>query len=212
LSKIISSGSQYADQVFSGQNLDGLQIISSDFVECTFNHCTFIETQLQKCRFVNCAFNSCDLSLGKLPESIFIETSFHESKIIGVNWAQAGWPATGLGVPINFSKSTLNHSTFIGLKLQGIQIISCQAVNVDFREADLSNADFSGSDLSESLFIHTNLSGADFSQARNYMIDPGLNELKKAKFSLPEAMALLYNMDITLTGEYKEDWTNRPPW
>jgi fluoroquinolone resistance protein len=49
------------------------------------------------------------------------------------------------------------------------------------------------------------LSGADLSQARNYMIDPGLNELKKAKFSLPEAMALLYNMDITLTGEKKED-------
>lgn len=205
MSKIISSGSQYADQVFSGQNLDGLQIISSDFFECTFTHCTFIETQLKKCRFVNCTFNSCDLSLGKLPESIFIETSFHESKIIGVNWAQAGGPATDLGVPINFRKSTLNHCTFIGLKLQGIQIISCQAVNVDFREADLSNADFSGSDLSESLFIHTKLSGADFSQARNYMIDPGLNELKKAKFSLPEAMALLYNMDITLTGEYKDD-------
>lgn len=205
MSKIISSGSQLSDQVFLGQNLDGLQILSSDFVDCTFNHCTFIETQLKKCRFVNCTFNASDLSLGKIPLSIFINTFFHESKIIGVNWAQAGWPATDLGLSINFSKSALNHSTFIGLKLQGIQIISCQAVNVDFREADLSNADFSGSDLSESLFIHTNLSGADLSQARNYMIDPGLNELKKAKFSLPEAMALLYNMDITLTGGEKED-------
>ena len=205
MSKIISSGSQLSDQVFLGQNLDGLQILSSDFIDCTFNHCTFIETQLQKCRFVNCTFNASDLSLGKIPESIFINTFFHESKIIGVNWAQASWPATDLGLSINFSKSALNHSTFIGLKLQGIQIISCQAVNVDFREADLSNADFSGSDLYESLFIHTNLSGADLSQARNYMIDPGLNELKKAKFSLPEAMALLYNMDITLTGGEKED-------
>jgi len=44
------------------------------------------------------------------------------------------------------------------------------------------------------------LTEADLSKARNYLIDPGLNQLKKAKFSLPEAMSLLYNMDIILTG------------
>ena len=198
MSKLISSGSQYADQVFTGQNLDRLQILSSDFIDCTFNHCTFIETRLQKCRFVNCKFNSCDLSLGKLPDSIFIDTSFHESKIIGVNWAQADWPTADLGNPLIFSKSVLNHSIFIGIDLHGIQVLDCQAVNVDFRESDLSQADFSGSDLSDSLFNHTDLSEADLSQARNYLIDPGKNNLNKARFSLPEAISLLYSMDIVL--------------
>ena len=51
----------------------------------------------------------------------------------------------------------------------------------------------------EATYLNTNLSEANLSQARNYLIDPGLNELKKTKFSLPEAMSLLYNMDIILT-------------
>ena len=78
-------------------------------------------------------------------------------------------------------------------------MVDCVAVDVDFREADLSQADFAGSDLSESLFVNTDLSEADLSRARNYLIDPGQNVLKGARFSMPEAMSLLYNMDIILT-------------
>jgi uncharacterized protein YjbI with pentapeptide repeats len=139
-----------------------------------------------------------------LPESVFTSAFFVGSKLIGVNWAQADWSPLELGKPIQFSKCALNHSTFIGLDLEGLQVLDCNAVNVDFREANLTYADFSRSDLSESLFIHTDLSEADLSQARNYVIDPGINNLKKAKFSLPEAMSLLYNMDINLSNSGNE--------
>jgi uncharacterized protein YjbI with pentapeptide repeats len=71
-------------------------------------------------------------------------------------------------------------------------------VNVDFREADLSGASFGATDLSESLFSSTDLSEADLSRARNYSIAPGRNVLTQARFSLPEAMALLYGLDIVL--------------
>lgn len=190
---------RYNDTSFRDLVLDGVQITSIEFFDCVFKDCSFVDSVFKKCRFVNCDFQRCDLSLTKVPENIFSSTRFENSKIIGVNWTQAEWPAAILGKPIRFYKSTLNHSTFIGLSLVGIQVKDCVVVDVDFREADLSKADFSGSDLSESLFIHTNLSGANLSQARNYFIDPGLNELKGAKFSLPEAMSLLYNMDIILT-------------
>jgi uncharacterized protein YjbI with pentapeptide repeats len=79
-----------------------------------------------------------------------------------------------------------------------MQIRNCVAIEVDFRDADLSKADFTGSDLSNSIFISTNLREADLSQARNYSIDPGKNTLSQTKFSLPEAMSLLYSMDIVL--------------
>jgi uncharacterized protein YjbI with pentapeptide repeats len=197
---LISSETGFNDQEFKDLELDGTEIISSEFIDCEFFNCSFVESIIKKCRFVNCDFKQCDLSLCKIPESIFINTSFNDSKLIGVNWAQADWSTLDLGKPINLFKSAINHCTFIGLNLNGIQIIDCQAINVDFREADLSQADFSGSDLSDSLFIHTDLTEADLSKARNYLIDPGLNQLKKAKFSLPEAMSLLYNMDIILTG------------
>ncbi len=62
--------------------------------------------------------------------------------------------------------------------------------------ASLPGSDFSGTDLAGSLFNATDLSGADLSAARNYAISPAANRLKGAKFSLPEAMALLYCLDI----------------
>jgi len=196
---LISSEKRFNDQEFKELDLDGTKINSSEFIDCEFINCSFVESEFKQCRFVNCDFKHCDLSLIKVAGSLFNYTCFENSKIIGVNWAQADWPISDLGQPISFLKSAINHSTFIGLSLKSIQIIDCAAVDVDFREADLSKSDFSGSDLSESLFIHTNLSEANLSQARNYLIDPGLNDLKKAKFSLPEAMSLLYNMDIILT-------------
>jgi fluoroquinolone resistance protein len=89
----------------------------------------------------------------------------------------------------------------MGLKLGGIQIKDCIALDVDFRQADLSEADFAGTDLSQSLFGDTNLSQADLSRACNYDIDPGLNVLRQARFSLPEALSLLHSMDIVLVDD-----------
>jgi hypothetical protein len=43
------------------------------------------------------------------------------------------------------------------------------------------------------------LTQADFTGATNYAIAASLNTLKKTKFSLPEAMSLLYSLDIILT-------------
>ena len=103
--------------------------------------------------------------------------------------------------PVGFFKSDFSHSTFIGLRLRGIQIRDCVAVDVDFREADLSQADFAGTDLSQSLFSNTDLIEADLSRARNYHIDPGQNVLRQARFSLPEALSLLYSLDIVLVEE-----------
>jgi len=199
LTAALSSEKNYNDQVFDTLQLDSIQIDSSEFFDCVFKDCSFVESTIQKCRFINCWFQDCDLSLVQVPESSFSGISFENSKCVGINWAQANWPVTGLGNPIRFEKCALSHSTFIGLSLTGIQIADCVAVDVDFREADLSQADFSGTNLSESLFNHTKLSEADLSQARNYLIDPANNELKRARFSLPEAMSLLYNMDIELT-------------
>lgn len=198
MSTYISSKAHYEDQNFIGLHQDNIPILSSEFFDCTFTNCSFVETIFRKCRFINCVFQGCDLSLVKVPESIFSSFRFEDSKIIGVDWTQADWPIAGLGKPPSFIRSILDHCTFIGLNLKGIQVIDCVALDVDFRESDISGADFTGTDLSDSLFNYTNLSKADLRQACNYNIDPGQNVLKGAKFSLPEAMSLLYNMDIIL--------------
>lgn len=201
MNTVISSHTQYSDQVFKDIEFENGRLDSSGFYDCEFRGCSFVEAVFNKCKFINCVFKECDLSLIQLPESTFSRTRFKATKVIGINWAQAGWPTAGLGKPVGFSKSILNHCTFIGLTLKGIQIKDCIAKDVDFREADLSQADFTGTDLSESMFNNTNLTEADLSQARNYHIDPAQNVLKGASFSLPEAMSLLYSMDIILKDE-----------
>lgn len=69
---------------------------------------------------------------------------------------------------------------------------------MDFTECDLSNAVFGNCDLSGAVFDNTNLEKADLRTSVNYSIDPALNRLKKAKFSLSEVYGLLYKLDIEI--------------
>jgi uncharacterized protein YjbI with pentapeptide repeats len=196
---LIRSQDHHTDRTFREVYIEQSELASCEFYDCVFLHCRFTETVFRGCRFVSCTFRRCDLSLVQVPESTFSSTRFENSTVIGVDWTQADWPPAGLGDPIAFLNCAISHSTFIGLRLRGIQIRDCVARDVDFRETDLSYADIGGTDLAESMFIHTDLTEADLSRARNYSIDPGRNVLTKARFSLPEAMSLLYCMDIVLT-------------
>ncbi len=195
---MIDSQTQYTDRYFEEANLNGQRLVSSQFVECTFVNCSFVETVLLDCRFSNCTFKDCDMSLLQVPGSIFSGTHFTDSKLIGINWTHGDWGSNLLQEPLIFTRCVLNHSTFIGLELKEFQIKDSIASDIDFREADLTQSDFGGTDLAESLFSRTNLTKADFSRARNYNISPEENILTRAQFSLPEAMSLLYNLDIKL--------------
>jgi fluoroquinolone resistance protein len=194
----IRSDMSYADQLFESLHLPPRLIAASEFLDCTFSGCALVESVFSGCRFVNCHFRDCDLSLVQVPGTAFSDTRFEESKVMGVDWTRAEWGGIRLGKPIGFQRCAISHSTFIGLALSGIAIRDCTAVNVDFREADLQEADLRGTDLSESLFCHTDLSGADLRGARNYQIAAGQNTLQGTRFSLPEALSLLHGLNIIL--------------
>ena len=69
---------------------------------------------------------------------------------------------------------------------------------VTFAETNLTEVNCTHTDFSDSRFIHTNLTKADFCGAHNYAVVADRNTLKKTKFSLPEAVALLHGLDIIL--------------
>jgi uncharacterized protein YjbI with pentapeptide repeats len=98
----------------------------------------------------------------------------------------------------------VNYSTFMGLNLKKINLSKCIAREVSFEETNLTQANCRFTDFENSRFIRTNLTEADFTGAKNYSIAASLNTLKKTRFSLPEAMSLLYNLDIHLT-DYKDE-------
>lgn len=190
---------EYAAQAFRGLSHPQEAIGQRAFYECTFEACSFLETAFESCKFFDCTFRECDLSLIKVKGSAFSNTAFADSKIIGVNWADARWTRFRIANAISFERCALDYSTFVGLSLKGIRLVQCSARDVDFAEADLTEADCSETDFADSRFLHTNLTRANFTGATNYAIDPGLNVLTQARFSLPEAIALLRGLDIVLT-------------
>ena len=117
-----------------------------------------------------------------------------------VNWTEAEWPQGKPIFPsIDFFDSAVSFSTFSGLRLNGIRLVRCVAREVDFTGTDLSGADCRDTDFSASQFIRTTLTDTDFSGARNYVISPTLNTLKRTKFCFPEVISLLRALDIIIT-------------
>lgn len=190
---------EYEDQTFDGLALAGKEVRAKEFAGCTFVGCSFLETAFSACRFVDCEFVRCDLSLCRVEDCSFTSVKFIDSQVIGVNWTEASWPARGLFNAIGFERCAISHSTFIGLGLRRVEIIDCVARDADFAEADLTRANCAGTDFKDSRFLHTDLTEADFTGATNYAIAANLNVLRRTRFALPEAMSLLYGLDIILT-------------
>ena len=195
---MFDSQTEYYDDVFHNIAIQDDEIAFKEFDNCVFSGCTFFETQFRGCRFLNCKFQNCDLQLVGVRDCSFVNVLFEDSKVIGVNWIEASWPKRGLQNSFSFSRCVLNHSTFMGLNLKNLILTHCLAKDVDFAEANLTQADCTYTDFSSSRFFHTNLTKTNFSGAHNYDIAANLNTLKKTKFSLPDAMSLLYSLDIVL--------------
>ena len=197
----ILTETEFESQTFKNLQLDSEELRGKSFDECRFEHCSFHETHFTACTFKDCKFDHCDLSLMKIQGSRFRNVSYTHCQLSGVNWTAAAPAMLASQAPLNFISCGLNYATFIGMKLKKITIRDCTARDVDFSDADLEKADFHGTDLANSRFVNTNLTGADFRGAHHYVLSPILNKLKGSHFSLPDAIGLLYGLDIHLDEE-----------
>lgn len=189
---------EYSDESFAKLKMDAKRIHGKYFYDCVFSHCSFRESAFVSCKFNDCLFQDCDLGLARVEDSSFSDTRFERSTVVGVNWTVAAWSRFQSDAPVSFRECVIDLSVFMGLSLRKAIFEKCSAKEVEFSEADLFSANFGGTDLSKSRFQQTNLSKANFVGATNYFIDLKTNKIEKAKFSLPEAMSLLYGLDIVL--------------
>ncbi len=197
----LANAMEYADEIFKGIVQQAEMIRGSLFTECEFIRCNFQETRFTGCRFADCVFRECNLSLVDVTDCSFTSTRFIDSQLSGVDWTRALWQKKGLLNSLDFERCTLNYGLFFGLSLTGLKAVDCGAKGADFSEADLSGAILSHSDLLDARFNGANLTGADLTSARNYQIDARVTVIKKARFSLPEAISLLQSMEIVLDEE-----------
>lgn len=163
------------------------------FRQCQFYECDFSQSSFPKTRFIGCTFENCNLSLLDTAACSFNEVVFRGCKLLGVNWSTAA-----LLKKLSFYDCILNYGTFMGLSLPKAAVENCMCHKVYFAESDFSRGRFTGSDFLEAIFAKVDLTEADFRGAKNYMIPPTVNTLTRAKFAMPEVLALLYSLDIEI--------------
>lgn len=183
----------YFKDKFEKLGVNGESFEDKEFEECKFINSSFVNVKFTGCRFVGCVFEGSVVSALDVTDSNFVDVTFKNSKIIGTDWTRARRIQN-----VAFDNSQINYSNFRLLKLPKIKITFCEAREVDFTGADLEDGVLTSCDFEKAIFSQTNLSKADLRLSRNYFIDPRFNTVKKAKFSMPEALTLLSGMDVEI--------------
>lgn len=139
------------------------------------------------------------MKMTRVKDSTFSRIRFTQCNLLGVDWTVANWAGiTSKTTTMTFETCVLQYSIFFALKLQKMVVKDCNAQEVNFSEADLTGADFAGTDLTGATFLKTNLTDANFVDAKNYTLNLQDNTTKGAKFAFPEAIRLLYAMNIVI--------------
>lgn len=102
------------------------------------------------------------------------------------------------GLSFSFDTCQLNHSSFYKTKLKKTVFKNSQLQDTDFAETDLTSAMFDNCNLIQATFDNTILEKADFRTSYNYSLDPEINRIKKAKFSISGISGLLDKYDIDI--------------
>ncbi len=182
------------DKVFKSEDFSRKSFAGEHYTHCTFHSCNFSEALLRNAQFCTCRFEECNFSLAKFEGSRLQEVQFNHCKVVGAEF----FKCAKTFFSASFKKSILLYCNFSDLNLKGTTFSASKLKECYFTNTCLCEASFADVDLSGSTFHNADLSKADFSSAFNYDIDPRTNKIKKAKFSLPEAIGLLRGFEITL--------------
>lgn len=189
------------DTEFTGEVFKGLECMEEtfcekEFVRCTFISCNFSSSRFVDCQFVECKFESCNLSMIHISETNFRDVAFIRSKLIGILWYESRKRSFSLA--LSFKESFIDYSSFFGLDMRRCKFENTTAIEVDFTEANLSKVKFDAVKLSGATFFKTNLKETNFTTASGYVLDPSVNQVRGAIFSMPEAVNLLYAFGVKI--------------
>ncbi|TPD67116.1 pentapeptide repeat-containing protein [Flavobacterium microcysteis] len=165
-----------------------------EFENCTFIDCDLYGSDFSQSQFIDCSFKGCNLSMIKLNGTGLKNVEFESCKMMGIGFDYCD----DFLFEVRFSDCTLDFASFARKKMQKIKFINSSMQEVNFSETDLTKAIFEEINLNRALFNRTILIEADLSKAYNFSIDPELNSIKKAKFSLKDAGGLLEKYNLKL--------------
>jgi len=182
------------DQSFNKITAKQLKAYGNTFENCSFQNCDFSSEDLSNLTFTDCSFKLCNLSLSKLFKTELQNVKLSDCKLSGADFSKA----SDFLFEVHFDSCILDNAIFYQKKNKGAKFTNCSLIETDFTEADLSNVVFDNCNLNRAFFDRTQLKAADFTTSYNFIIDPDLNVIKKAKFSVHGLAGLLTKYDIVL--------------
>lgn len=182
------------DKVFDNLSFKRSKLKAALYENCSFVSCDFENSDLAEFKFTDCTFTGCNLSLASLGNTAFRYVQFNGSKLMGVNFEKC----SKLGLSLGFNDCILDNSAFTGLNIKNTVFTNCRLFNADFTSAEMENSVFNNCDLKGAVFFKTGLKKADLTTSVNYIIDPELNRISKAKFSLTGLPGLLAKFELKI--------------
>lgn len=182
----------YFDRIFESLDYSDKEFCGMEFESCTFKECNFSDSNLTNNEFADCQFLTCNMSMVNLNNTSLKNVDFINCKLTGVDFGCCN----DFLFSVTFTTCLLDYSVFLKNALKKSTFENCMIHEANVTESDLSGALFRNCDLLNTVFIWNNMTGADFTTAYNYSIDPAINRIQKAKFSYPGVMGLLDQYDI----------------
>lgn len=180
------------EQIFTKVDYTEQALSVAEYEACTFLDCDFSYSDLANIVFSNCRFVACNLSMVRLSNTVLRDVAFKECKLLGIDFEACN----PFGLKMNIENCILNHCLFLKTKIRKTIFKDCLLHEVDFTESDLTSVVFENCDLTRATFDRAILEKTDFRTAYGFIIDPELNRVRKALFSIENISGLLTKYDI----------------
>jgi len=177
---------------FHKENYSQVTLAKGEYDNCRFVNCVFLNSDLSNVTFTECEFQDCDLSNANLKHTVLNDVVFSNSKLLGLQFNHC----SDFLFSVIFNECNLSFASFYQVKAKSTKFTDCMLQQVDFTEADVSSSMFTNCDFKKAIFERTLLEKSDFRTSHSYVIDPEINKIKKAKFSMPEVLGLLSKYKI----------------
>lgn len=175
------------DQHFQYHVFSNSELRDAIFDGCNFSNCSFEGVRLDHTEFIGCHFSNCNFTGSLVINTALKEVKFDTCKLLGFDFSACSDFLFRAG----FDNCLLDNALFNRKNLKNTGFKNSSVREADFNAVELSNASFAGSDLAYSRFENCLLAGCDFRNTQNLRLDPDLNRVKGALFTLAELPGLL---------------------
>lgn len=191
-----------AKEYFQGRVLEqldpGAVLRNTEYNDCTFKSCRWNGVRVENCAFLGCTFEGCVFSgvvfsFCQMSDAWLLHCGFR-----GISWGGLQGRSAIVQPFGKVSRCDFLYNEFSGMSLAGFDFSSCSFRECVFDSCKLTGASFRAAQLGRSQFSRCDLQGADFREAEGYAIDPAQNQMKGARFSFPDVLALLDSSGIRI--------------